>query len=164
MELNTRVLSLMLLSYLFFLSACVSKKKYLEDIAKVEEEKGLQIAQQRVQITNLDASISDLKLQLAKREGANEALVAMQDRYDEKIKELEEEIERMSSSAENQQESMGLTLKEKEAMIAEKEEQIVAIKQVLEEDENMLLQLSDAMQASLKDFDENTFSIEVKQV
>lgn len=163
MEFNVRILYFTLLSVLLALTSCVSKKKYLEDIAKIEEEKDLQIAQRNVQITNQDAAISDLRLRLANKEGANEALVAMQDRYEGKIKKLEEEKNQMSSSAENQQASMGVTLKKKELEIEAKQKQLDAIKKVLEDEDNRLLQLGDAIQATLKEFDEEAFIIEVKQ-
>ena len=132
-------------------------------MAILRKDKNIEIAQQKVELTKRDAAIYDLELRLANREGANEALLAMQDRYEEKIKNLEQEIEQMNSSAENQQQTMGKTLKAKEAEIILRQGQLDAIKKVLDDRESTLLQLSDALLAALKDIDTENVRTEIRQ-
>ena len=163
MDCTTRLSCVLFMVFLLSFSACVSKKRYLEDLSTIETEKNKEIAEQKVQLTSQEASILQLRLQLANKEGANEALLGMQDRYDEKIDSLQYEIEQMNASAENRKLSVGEQLKGKDKIIAGKEAQLQAIKQVLEDRENTLLQLSDAITASLKEVTKDGYMLEVKQ-
>ena len=155
---STRV-SLLFLC-LVVLNSCVGKKKHMEMVAALQSEKALLEAQHKVQLDNANAQIDDLTLKLAERKGENNALIGMQDRYEEKIKTLEKAMDELNSEADNEKESLGKTVEEKEKIIAQRDRQIQAVKKILSGDETAVIKLADAVRLALPDLEPDQMIVE----
>ena len=162
MELLKRTHLFMLFLLVLLLTAGVGKKKHLEAVSALESEKALQEAQYKVQLDNANDRIDELLLQLAERKGENNALLGMQDRYENQIRALEDEIEQMNSKASDQQASMGKDLEEKEKIIAEQNRKMQAVEKILSGDETAVIQLANSIQKALPDLSPDELMIEVK--
>ena len=162
MELLHRTCMSLLVFLLISLSACVSKKKYTETMAALNEEKAVQEAQFKVQMDNANNQIEDLTLQLAERKGENNILLSMQERYENQIRNLEKEMEQMNTSAVGEKEQMEKNLEEKQNEIAKKEQQIQMVRKVIRGDEAAVIKMADAIKEALPDLVPEEMMVEVK--
>ena len=162
MELLHRTCMSLLVFVLISLSACVSKKKYTETMAALNEEKAMQEAQFKVQMDNANNQIEDLTLQLAERKGENNILLSMQERYENQIRNLEKEMEQMNTSAVGEKEQMEKNLEEKQNEIAKKEQQIQMVRKVIRGDEAAVIKMADAIKEALPDLVPEEMMVEVK--
>ncbi len=150
------LLPLLLLSFLL-LSSCVSKKKHLEAMA---------VYGQRVDSLHylLDTSynrIYQLELDIAHRQGANEALLATQDKMQDRIIGLDDEIERLQHEAANREESLDSRLQQKDATIAAKQAKIDALANTLGQRQKDMSQLARLLRDTLSSMDSTAYSINI---
>ncbi len=116
----------LLLCICLALCSCVSKKKYTETLSRQEA-----IADSTQ--TRMAREIDALRISVAEKRGANEALVATQDRLQDRLDALQLEIDRLSASSTNQRQNMSGQLATAEATIADKQARLAAVQKVFEQ-------------------------------
>lgn len=99
---------------LLLFSSCIGKKKYLAEISGIQKDYNAQIQQLDAQWRKAERMIDSLTLQLAEKTGANNALILTQDKLQERIDLLQEEIESKENIASSQKQASSQTLKEKD--------------------------------------------------
>lgn len=142
------------------LSSCVSNKKHLAEVSSLKTNYEEQLGRLNEQLNAARSRIDTFVLNLAERKGENNALLAMQDKLESRIKELEEEIENQSSSAFTRQESLGVTLQRKEAELAEKEQLLKDVIAILDQRKIRMDHLAAELRDSLFAIDSVGFAIE----
>ncbi|HPH21804.1 MAG TPA: OmpA family protein [Haliscomenobacter sp.] len=144
---------------LFLLSACgVSNKNVLA----MEQSYKTEIGTLNEQLRNSRDEITRMQLQIAERKGENTALLATQDKYLKRLDELEEELDKAQNQALTKQSSLGDALKAKNDQILSLENQIVAIRGALKQEQETLQQIAKEFQDSLAKFPVAQYSVEVR--
>lgn len=159
--LHLSIFSILILALL--LPSCVSKKKYLEEITNLQNN-------YESQISTLDSNLyvstearRSLELNLAEKRGANTALTAMQDKLQGKIDQLEKEIEKLNEAASNKEQSLDVTIQQKNREIASKQKQLADILALMDEREAQLNQVFELLKDTLKGFDSLQYFISRKK-
>ncbi|RMG84537.1 MAG: hypothetical protein D6714_07740 [Bacteroidetes bacterium] len=143
----------LLLLLIFVFSGCISKKKYSREITQIREDYNAQILQLDKQLRHANRAIDTLTLQLAEKTGANKALLQTQDKLQDRIDALQDEIQRRDMLASDQQKSTSQLVREKEQIIAEKQKQLDAIKKLLTERETRLQNIAAELAAAVQPLD-----------
>ncbi|HMQ50084.1 MAG TPA: OmpA family protein [Saprospiraceae bacterium] len=122
---------------LLFFSSCVSKKKYLEAIQiQMGQSDSLNMLLQSCRET-----VQEKNLDIARRMGENDALLATQNKMLDRIQQLDDELEQLANSATSDLESAEANIKSKEAEIAQKQQKIEELKALLNDREAAMNQL-----------------------
>ncbi|MCB9297097.1 MAG: OmpA family protein [Lewinellaceae bacterium] len=139
------------------LPSCVSKKKHLEAIAAYDDT----ITGLRSRLDTANNRIYRLDLDVSERKGENNALLAMQDKMLSRIVELDDEIERLQNESATRVESLDGRLQQKDAVIADKQGKIDALLATLNQRDQAMRELEQALRDTLKQVDSTVYAIEV---
>ncbi|MCB0556709.1 MAG: OmpA family protein [Phaeodactylibacter sp.] len=156
MKHSTTLFFLLLFSFLLLLSSCVSKKKHLEILAAYDSQLGLLTER-------LDSSayvIRQLELEVAERKGENNALLVTQDKMQDRIIALDDEIERLQSESASKVENMDSRLQQRDAIISTKQGKIDALLATLEQRNAAMNQLLLSLQDTLRQLDSTVYDLE----
>lgn len=127
---------------LIFLSSCISNKKHLEQVTAINEDFYRQIDELNQRLNLAYHNIDSLRISLAEKTGANEALTAMQDKLLARIEELDDELERTTEKAQNRSASLNQELEKRETLIRAKENAISDLKAWVEASDASLISLA----------------------
>lgn len=127
---------------LIFLSSCISNKKHLEQVTAINEDFYRQIDELNHRLNLAYHNIDSLRISLAEKTGANEALTAMQDKLLARIEELDDELERTTEKAQNRSASLNQELEKRETLIRAKENAISDLKAWVEASDASLISLA----------------------
>jgi chemotaxis protein MotB len=142
-----------------FLSSCgVSNKKVLA----MQQSFKTEIGTLNEQLHNSRDEITRMQLQIAERKGENNALLATQDKYLQRLDELEEELDKAQNQALSNQTSLGDALKSKNDHISTLENQLAAIRDAMKQQQEEIQQIGKVFQDSLAKFPVAQYSVEVK--
>ena len=145
------------LAFLFcsflLLTSCISKKKYRAEISNLEKDYNGQINQLDKELRISNRAIDTLTLQLAEKKGANRALLMTQDKLQDRIDEIQEEVKNLQNLASAGEKSSNQLVREKEAKIAAKQAQINEILKIIHERENSLKRISTDLANSMISLD-----------
>lgn len=158
---RTFIPQILLFLLVIITSSCIGKKKHLELISTQKATYDLQIYDLTQSLDSSTIVMSEQRLLLAERKGANDALVNMQDKLMFRIDSLQEEIEAMGESALSQQENFGGRLAQKEKELKEKIGLLEEINKMIDQQETSMVSLVEELQDSLKAFDSKSFTIEI---
>ncbi len=146
-----------------FLTACVSKKKYLTELSTLQEkaDEERQALEHRLETAN--ARIYDQELTIAEKNGAIEALFTTQDKLQNRIDTLQEKIEQLTASARARQQSLDAALREKAAEMAEKEQQLAELGALLDSQDAALQTVADSARQALAPFDSVQYAVDIER-
>lgn len=150
------VFPLFLLFALLFLSSCISKKKHLEVTAAYDGR----VASLTQSLDSTAYIIRQLELELARTQGENSALLATQDKLQDRIIALDDEIERMQSESASKVENMDQRLQQRDATISAKQARIDALLATLEQRNAAMNQLMLSLRDTLRQVDTTAYDIE----
>lgn len=138
----------LLLLAVLWLSSCVSKKKHLEALfAEAQTIDSLQL-----HIADKDLFIEELTKQYTAQLVAKETLIDAEERLQDRLIELDDEIERLIAESSSQAEGMDIRLQQKEEEINRLEQIITEVNSIISKQSTSLLQLGDALNDTLKTF------------
>lgn len=150
---------LLLLS--FWLSSCVSQRKYLAEFTEkqdcLEREKRL-----RQDVTLLKEQLSAYSNRLAYQEGQISGLNLENQRLDVRNRELQEELNRIINNATSAQESMEMALRTKANDLAQKEQLINQLRSSLDQRDSTLNSILGRIQSALQQYTADELSIEIR--
>lgn len=152
------LLPLLLLISSTFLPSCVGKKKFLQEVSTRDS----MITNVNRRVIELNQEIARQNLQLAEKNGENNALRELQDKQDRQINRLQNEIEKLTNQSLSQQQLMDMTLRRKQEEIAEKEQIIDNMRQTLEKQEQTMKDMLGRIQAALQQYDQKELSLEIR--
>ncbi len=155
-----RYIFILLLTALF--AGCIGKKKHLEIISNLEKSHSEETGLLRSQLDQANQSIRNLTLELATAKGANEALIITQDKLQQRIDDLQAEIDRLKNRATNQQDSFGAELQAKEKELAFKNQQLSNINNLLDGWDNNLEPVALELRQAFADLPADQFDLEIK--
>lgn len=144
----------------FLLNSCVSSKKYKETVASLEQQHETDVTKLTEQLTALQAEKNQLTLDLAESRGGNQALLATQDKLQERIDQLQSEVENIGSKASNQQQSMNNELSRRSSEIKVLEQQLAEIKGTIEQWENALKAVAEEISIALQPYDSTQYVVD----
>ncbi len=139
--------------------SCVSKKKHLAALAAA-------YAVADSLSFRLDSTahlVGQLRLDTAERRGENTALLASQDKLQDRIIALDDEIERLEQKLAREVQDLDQTLERRDAMIAARDARIAALKQLLEVRSEALDTLAAQLQDTLMKLDTTVFTVETEE-
>lgn len=146
---------------LFSTTSCVSKKKYLREVSKRTVcDSTLQMINTRN--LSLNGEIATLKLQLAEKTGERNALRDLHDKQNQQIDRLEQELRKLTNQSQNQQQSLDVTIQQKERELEAKKAAIQNFKNTILAQEEALKELIDKVSANLSTYSVEDLSLEVK--
>ncbi len=140
-----------------FSTACVGKKKFLREVS-VRDSTNLSL---NSRILSLNQEIGQLNLQLAEKTGANKALTDLQDKQNNQISRLQDEIEKITKQSLTQQQMMDVALKTKAEEVANKEQFINSLGATLEKQQQSLEEISKKVEAAIQPLGLDDISIVV---
>ncbi len=143
---------------IFSATSCVSKKKLETETASRDSLN--QLLNQRLIACN--RTVGNLQLQLAEKTGEANALRELYDKKELTIKQLEEEMENMSSQSLTNQQKLDLALQKKDAIIASKEAELQALRSEVENMELRMKKLKNTIAVSFHDIEDQLFGLQVK--
>lgn len=144
----------------FFLSSCVSSKKYKETVSNLEQQHGEQVSKLEDQLAALRAERDQLTIDLAESRGGNQALLATQDKLQERIDLLQAEIENIGSKASNQEQSLNNELSKRAGEIRSLEQRLDEVKGTIERWENAQAAVAQEISIALQPFDSTLYAVE----
>jgi chemotaxis protein MotB len=138
-----------------FLCSCVSKKEYLATLqtAKITAD-SLQF-----HIDSSQEVIQGLRLNVAHLEGAKEALFETQDKLQDRIIGLDDEIERLLSESATRVETMDMRLGSQDATIQKLEQKIGNVQSLIHDREASLATIEVALKDTLNTFPPAVFDL-----
>lgn len=142
------------------LASCVSSKKYKETVGKLEQEHAARVDSLGVKLSNLEDERERLTIKLAESRGANQALLATQDKLQDRIDQLQAEIENIGSKASNQQQSLNSKLTERESEIDALELRLAQIKGLMSSWENAPKAVAQEIGLALEPFDSTLYMVD----
>ncbi len=126
----------------FILCSCVSTQQYNETVEYFETQQAFLESQ----VDSLGQLSDSLRFDIARRQGENNALLTVQDKLQDRIDFLQEQLEDLGSRAVNKEQTLSQEIKAREAAIAAKEREIESLKNLLEEYNNSMNVLSDTIE------------------
>lgn len=144
----------------FLLNSCVSSKKYKETVQNLQQEHETQLNDLQGQLMKLRTEKETLTLNLAKSEGGNSALLATQDKLQERIDQLQAEIENIGSKASNQQQSLNNELSRRNDEIQTLEGRMENIRNTMQRWENAQQAVAREINIALQNFDSTLYDVE----
>lgn len=142
----------------FLLVSCVSKKKHLAAVMTAD----VTADSLAYQLDSTAQLVYQLRLDTAERRGENIALLASQDKLQDRIIALDDEIERLEQEQSNEVQNLDARLKERNALIAERERKIAAFKTLLEQRSAALDTLAIQLRDTLQQLDTAAFTLSVE--
>jgi chemotaxis protein MotB len=137
------------------MSSCVSKKKHLQALSAADQfADSLQF--------NLNTAyqvIDSFHIRLAEERGANRALLETQDKLNDRIILLDDEIERLEEQAANNAQNLGGRIEQREQEIARLETQLEEIGKMLSSRDEALLEIEKLLKDTLSGFDSTAISL-----
>jgi chemotaxis protein MotB len=127
-------------------SACVGKKKFLREVS-IRDSTNLSLNNR---ILSLNQEIGQLKLQLAEKTGENKALTDLQDKQNNQISRLQDEIEKITKQSLSQQQMMDVALKTKAEEVAQKEQFINSLGETHEQQQKKLEMIAQKVEGALQ--------------
>jgi chemotaxis protein MotB len=149
--------ALFFLAVLFSSVSCVSKKAHLEILASHDH----QIASLHEQLDSTAKAIYRLELEVAGQRGANAALLATQDKLQDRIAALRDESDQMKQQAASTVEGLDERIKQKNEAIAARQAKIDALLATLEQRNSAVNQLAMDLQDTLRQVDAANYDLEV---
>ncbi len=161
-RLLVKVFIVLLVSSAFFsTSACVSKKKYRTEVSRRADcDSTLQIINKRN--LSLNRELADMKLQLAEKTGERNALREIHDKQNDQIDRLEQEIRKLTNQSQNQQQSLDITIQQKEKELQAKKAAIQGFKNTIKSHEQTLSELIQKVATNLPNYSNEDLALEVK--
>jgi len=153
------------LALVFFLTACVSNKKFLAETSQLKHEQDSLNAVHANQLELADYQLNDLKLQLAEKKGENNALEAMRQKLEQRVVNLEDEIESLNNQILSLQQSSDKALQQKAVEVAAKEKILKDLKAEIEGRESAMEQIRIELETVLQSADSTAtfWSAEMKE-
>lgn len=139
-------------------AGCVGSKKYKETVASYTAA----VDTLQTELSNAQGMINTLKFELARTNGANEALVLTQDKLQTRIDDLQAEIERLKNTIALQQRELGGRLTDKDAEIANVQAKVDGVRRLLNTHEERLRRIADSLRTSLNQLSANQYAVEVR--
>lgn len=140
------------------LVSCVSKKKHLAALATADARADSLV----YQLDSTTQLVYQLRLDTAERRGENTALLASQDKLQDRIIALDDEIERMDRDQSSEVQDLDALLKERDTLIEERDAKIAALKALLEQRSAALDTLAIQLQDTLLRLDSAAFTLELE--
>lgn len=137
---------------IIFLTSCVGKKKHLEALQKIESSYQAELQEtstllnRQLQATR-DSNLQ-MRLQLAERKGENNALVAMQDKLENRIESLKQDLENQGIKSQSNTQSLSQQLQQKDQEISRLERLLVKVDSELEKNLKTLGSLANDVRTS----------------
>lgn len=144
----------------FFLCSCVSSKKHKETVSGLEQQHREQVNKLEEQLAALRADKEQLTLDLAQSRGGNQALLATQDKLQERIDRLQAEIENIGSKASSQEQSLNNELSRRSSEISALEQRLDEIKGTIERWENAQEAVAREISIALQPFDSTLYAVD----
>lgn len=146
---------------LFSTPSCVSKKKYLREVSnRTVCDSTLQMINTRN--LSLNGEIATLKLQLAEKTGERNALRDLHDKQNQQIDRLEQELRKLTNQSQNRQQTLDVTLQQKERELDAQKAAIQNFKKAILSQEESLKELIDKVTINLSSYSSEELSMEVK--
>ncbi len=144
------------------LAGCVGKRKHLEMISSLQKQHEAETGALRGELDAANKSIHDLTLELVGQKGANEALLTTQDKLQQRIDDLQAEIDRLKNNVSNQQESFGAELQMKEKELAVCSQRIANISGLLADWSKGMESVAEEIRTALAEEPADLLAIEAK--
>lgn len=142
-------------------TSCVSKKKYLREVSnRTVCDSTLQIINTRN--LSLNGEIATLKLQLAEKTGERNALRDLHDKQNQQIDRLEQELRKLTNQSQNRQQSLDVTIQQKERELEAQKAAIQNFKNAILAQEESLKELIGKIGENLSSYNTEDLSMEVK--
>lgn len=138
--------------------SCVSKKKVLEITTDYETR----ISLVREELLNAQRQIGQLNLQLAERKGENTALVAMQDKLQAKIENLENELKRTSTRVVDVQQGLSTAIQSRDSLVNVQQSLIQAVGSAIRSSQEELVKFAAVLRDSMQRFPAESWEISVQ--
>jgi len=154
--------------FFFFLllclfSSCVSNKKHKEALQLLQTQQDTLLKQEvDLRDTKINAGekqIRELQLQLAERKGENNALTAMQDKLQNKIDLLEEEMESKSNQSLSNRQELKQKMQAKEKEINNLKESLQEVGAVLDRHQALMEQLANDLRYELQSYNPEQYEV-----
>ena len=155
---TTSFFAFLILTILSTTSSCVGKKKFRREVSSRDS----MVMQLNRRVIQLNQEIAGQQLQLAEKTGENKALRELQDKQDNHINRLRQEIEKLTNQSLSQQQLMDLTIKRKQEEIAAREQVLEGMSTLMNDQEQAMRNLLSLLQASLSSYDSTKFSTEFR--
>lgn len=151
-----------LLFFAFFLFSCISSKKHLEEISALRNDHEASLSKLKFRLDAANYSIDSLGLVIAQKNGENAALLTVQDKLQERIDGLQDQIDNVTDLALNQKQSLKQTIEERDLELENKKNKLKDIQLFLESTQNESIQLMNLFRDRFSDLDslkQATFTI-----
>ncbi len=156
---RTLLLGLCTTLLLLVLTSCVSAGKYKKTVGAYNT----QVDSLRQEVSNREGRINTLNFELARTQGANSALLTTQDKLQDRIDELQAEIDRMNQRIANNRQDFSGQLASAEAEQNRLRDQINQVRKLIQDREAEAATIAEAIRDSLsKRVDANSFSVETR--
>ncbi|PHN00998.1 OmpA family protein [Flavilitoribacter nigricans] len=142
------------------LSSCVSSKKFKETVGNLNAEHQAKVSELETQLTNLRAEKDKLTMDLAESRGGNQALLATQDKLQERIDRLQAEVENIGSKASNQEQSLNSEISRKSNEISALEQRLAEVKGTINRWENAQEAIAREISIALQTFDSTLYAVD----
>lgn len=149
---------------LFSLSSCVGKKKYiaaLNSISELQNAHDTEIQQWKQLLDKEKSSVQNLNLQLAEKKGESQALKNMQDKMQQRVDELESQIENINNQSQSSEASLNQSISQKDKEIQSLKNQISDIASVLERYKSTYQAISSELSLALQSFTADEQAVEI---
>ena len=143
---------------LLCLGSCVSKKKHLEALF-VEAQT---IDSLQTNINEKSAFIAELEKELTAQTAAKETLIGVEERLQDRLIELDDEIERLIAESSSQAEDMDTRLQKKNEEIARLEKIIAEVNDIISRQNTSLVKLHNELKDTLKTFAPEVYEIKLE--
>lgn len=144
----------------FVLGSCVSSKKHKETVSNLEQQRTTEVNQLEERLAALQAEKDKLTLDLAESRGGNQALLATQDKLQERIDQLQADVENIGSKASNQQQTLNTELSRKADQISDLEQQLQEVKGTIQRWENAQNAIAQEITIALQPFDSTLCAVD----
>lgn len=138
--------------------SCVGKKKFLYEVAQRDS----MVMQMNGRILELNREIARNELSLAEKSGETRAQRTMLDKQENKINQLEDQVEALTNKSLTQQQLMDLAIRKKSEEVAQKEQVIKSLQHAISLRDSAMQSLLGNIQAALQQYNSDDLSLEVK--
>ena len=139
-------------------TSCVSKKKHME--ALFAEAQTIDSLQRN--INEKSAFIAELEKELTAQIAAKETLIGVEERLQDRLIELDDEIERLIAESSSQAEDMDTRLQKKNEEIARLEKIIAEVNDIISKQNTSLLKLHNGLKDTLKTFAPEVYEVKLE--
>ncbi len=157
------LLPLLLCTIFLFFTACISNKKHTEALnavnSKHEAELQRTSSEYGAKLHSAEQSIDRMRLELAERKGMISAMTAMQDKWQQRIKDLENEIENVGANSRSNQNDLSQTIRQKEKEIGRLKTKLKGISGILDRHITMMETLSSDLRYAFQVYPDDAYDI-----